>query len=208
MGWDMKVQERIGKIIPNEFSKMAAYLKYIPYVGQAAAIAGSIDAGATANSDIYNRMKEEGASSGEARTQAYSKGIPFGMDTFSSGNDPGWYGSQGNINPDIWNKVGSTGSFFGKGSMFGQDGSGMQGGSQGMGQLGSMFGKGSEVVQYWDGTENIGYDPALEGTKYANPSTGFGWTPDERAQMTQPIYNPYMNRSYNDVTNQGMSYWT
>ena len=57
----------------------------------------------------------------------------------------------------------------------------------GAGDLFGMYGKGKKVVQYWDGTDNIGYDPALAGTKYADPNTGYGW--EDSATSTYAPWN-------------------
>ena len=97
MGWFQDTMETVGKAIPNEVSKLNSITKWIPYVGQASQVISSIDAGATAYGD----------------TGDFGASFPAAMSGFFGSTDPGYYGSGGDINRDIWNTIGQIGNVFG-----------------------------------------------------------------------------------------------
>lgn len=91
-----KTAGAIGKAIPNEFSKLNSFLKYIPYLGQANQVISSIDTGATAYGDTGN----------------FQTAINAGKGGFYGSRDPGFYGSP-NINRDWANITGQWGNVLG-----------------------------------------------------------------------------------------------
>jgi hypothetical protein len=87
--------ETIGKAMPNEFSKLNAYSKYIPYVGQATEAVAGVDRAATSYGDT-----------GDAGTA-----IGATMGGIGKSRDPGVYGSPGaEPNRDVWNILGQSGN--------------------------------------------------------------------------------------------------
>jgi len=96
MGWLNKTLGKIGKWIPNEFSKSNSWAKYVPYVGWLSQAVGGVDAAATAYDDVGDRGGNE--------YDKWSKLFEGGMAGYS-GSDPGRYGSP-NVNRDAWNMIG------------------------------------------------------------------------------------------------------
>lgn len=97
-----KTSEAIGKAIPNEFSKLNSFLKFIPYVGQVSQGISSVDSAATAYGD----------------TGSIGTGIQAGAKGYFGSIDPGQYGSgymrTGQVTPkkDIFNTFGGIGNLF------------------------------------------------------------------------------------------------
>ena len=95
MSWLKGISETIGKAIPNEFSKLNAFSKYVPYVGQATEVVAGVDRAATAYGDTGDVGTTINATTG---------GI-------GKSRDPGVYGSPGaEPNRDIWNILGQSGN--------------------------------------------------------------------------------------------------
>ena len=170
--WDIEMTEAIGKAIPNEVSKLAGWLKFIPGIGQAAQVVGGIDAGTTAYADTYEKNKEAGVSSDRARLRAFWNAVNSSGNAAMVGQDPGMYGSGGHRNDDWANKIGSTAGLF---NAFG----GGRGGTGG--NLQGIMGAGSNAYGYWTG-DHMGYDPAM----MAMPLEVFKPRP-------MNYYDPYIN---------------
>jgi hypothetical protein len=101
-----KVAETVGKAIPNEFSKMSSWLRYVPYVGPMMQTLGAVDSAATTYADM--RQSDDP----EMRKKAALVAFMRGFDSFSGGNDPGAMGSQGHVNQDWANTLGQVGRIF------------------------------------------------------------------------------------------------
>jgi len=173
----------IAQAIPNEFSKLnsfSQFLKYIPVIGGALELgvkgAAAIDAGATA---IADSKDDPNVSSGEA----YSRGINAALAGVSGqSQDPGKFGSQGDVNNDVFNIIGSIGNFIPQGiGGGGGNGGGISfgGGAGGGFDLGSLFGGSGTVPAGGGGFSGItsagsGFD--VGGTNaFGNPlGTGGG----------------------------------
>lgn len=145
------IAEFIGKIIPNEISKVNSVTSNIPVLGQISQAASAADAAATAYGDTGKLMPSIIAGS-----QGYA----------GQSQDPGQYGST-TRNNDIWNQIGGAGNTFNSiQSLFG--GSGAAGGSQN-GYLspnaGISFGQGAA-----GGETNIG--SMVNPSSYSNSSNG------------------------------------
>lgn len=109
---DVKIAEAIGKALPNEVTKLnsySKYLQYIPYVGQALSVImkgmSAVDAGATAYADT--QTQDEG-NRGVAAQRAISSALAGAQGT---SQDPGQYGSGGDINRDWANTAGQIGNY-------------------------------------------------------------------------------------------------
>lgn len=160
--------EAIGKAIPNEFSKVASVLKYVPYVGQAMQILGAVDSATTGYSDVKDR--------GGSNSQALQAGFQGGVQVASGGaQDPGRYGSP-NVNRDPWNMVGQTGNYL---SFNGSTVSPNMGGFIGLTQKDNpYFFKSTDKknVENWYANQNATGSPYGNGTPirasdvYANPA--------------------------------------
>lgn len=95
-----KTAEAIGKAIPNEFSKLNSFSRFVPGIGPYLQAVSAIDAGATAYGDTGKPFL----------------GAQAGLQGYRGSIDPGQYGSgymrtgQPTPNADWWNRIGSIGN--------------------------------------------------------------------------------------------------
>ena len=197
--WFTNLQESIGKAIPNEFSKMNSWTRYIPGIGQYLSILSAIDNGATAYSDIIER-----GGSGTQAFQGGGQGIMAGMTGASQ--DPGRYGSP-NVNRDAWNTVGQVGNYF----TLGQQGSGLGGSgvSPNYGGLIGLFSKDNpyffkstdkQNIENWYARQNA------TGSPYGQvPTSGGNATVGNSPVRWNDIYaNPALNNLFGGMLNNMM----
>lgn len=95
-----KTAEAIGKAIPNEFSKLNSFSRFVPGIGPYLQIASAVDSGATAYGDTGRPFL----------------GVQAGVQGYIGSVDPGQYGSgytrTGQVTPnmDLFNTLGNIGN--------------------------------------------------------------------------------------------------
>jgi len=144
--WDVKATEWVGKLIPNEVSKLNSWSKWlekIPIVGQALSVVvkgiSALDSGPTAYADTYKDPRLRNKSEGERRQIGIGRAVGSVMGSIQGESiDPGRYGSQGDINRDWANIAGQIGNYMPSYSSSSSTGS--TGGSKGGFSAGGMGG--------------------------------------------------------------------
>jgi hypothetical protein len=151
--WLVRVNEAIGKAIPNEMSKGSSVWQYIPYIGQAVKALGAVDAGATAGSDYYNQGKDLG--NAPSWYDSMNMGVQGAYGSWMGGSDPGMYGSSGNKLKRGWvDYMNLAGGLYGS----------LGGGSKGFGGKANAGGIAGAGLNIYDATQgdsdwNYGVDP-------------------------------------------------
>lgn len=124
VAFGQKIAEKIGKMIPNEISKLNSYSKYyqyIPYVGQALSAVSRVGSAADAGATYYGDTGEidkgrEGVMGGiQGKSQDPAKYGSGYVRTGQPTNSGGWANRIGQVGEFLPSKE-STGSFSGGGS--------------------------------------------------------------------------------------------